>query len=160
MEMNMLRKLAWSFAGTTGLDFEDLFQEAALTWCKIEKSDRYDCRKSAFNTYAYLCINNHLKTMATRDKKYRNYNVAADDQQLQAIADKKATPEQSAQWHDRLHLLSAEAQFVLKLIFESPVEFLQLAGSRQLLADLLSNKGIAEDRTIDIISEIKEMLRE
>lgn len=157
MELNMLRKLAWSFASSTDIEFDDLFQEAALVWCKAENDKRYDSRKAAFNTFAYLRILNNLKTMATKDKKYRSNKIPIDGN-IQSIADTKVTPEQHLEWSDLLKTLSDDTRFVIKMIFESPEEFIELAGSKGLLVELLGSKGVPKERASDVINEIKGML--
>ncbi len=57
--INLIRKIAWSFHKTTGLDWDDLFQEASLAYCQAMKT--YDPRRGAISTYMWWTITSHLK---------------------------------------------------------------------------------------------------
>ena len=47
--LNLIRKIAWSFHKTTGLDWDELFQEATLSYLKALKT--YDKKRGAITTY-------------------------------------------------------------------------------------------------------------
>ena len=57
--INLIRKVAWSFHHTTGLDWEDLFQEAALAYC--EGFETYNKKKGSLATHMWHIMANHLK---------------------------------------------------------------------------------------------------
>lgn len=57
--INLIRKITWSFHRTSGLEWEDLFQEAALAY--LEALKRYTPGKVARNTYLYHSITHALK---------------------------------------------------------------------------------------------------
>ena len=57
--INLIRKVAWSFFVTTGLDWEDLFQEAAYAYC-VGMQD-YDPEKGKISTHVWHCMTNHLR---------------------------------------------------------------------------------------------------
>jgi hypothetical protein len=56
--INLIRKVAWSFHHTTGLDWDDLFQEAALAYC--EALGTYDKKKGKLTTHMWHVMTNHL----------------------------------------------------------------------------------------------------
>ena len=43
--INLIRKIAWSFSTSTGLEFEDLFQEAALAYCEALKTFKQEAHE-------------------------------------------------------------------------------------------------------------------
>jgi RNA polymerase sigma factor (sigma-70 family) len=64
----LLKKIAQSFSITTGIEFDDLFQEAYLTYCKALES--YDPSKSRLSTHAWNCISAHLKNYVKEEQKH------------------------------------------------------------------------------------------
>lgn len=56
--LNLIRSVAWSFAKKTGVEFDELFSEAALAYCEAVNS--WDKEKSKLTTYAYKCMRNRL----------------------------------------------------------------------------------------------------
>lgn len=64
--LNLIRKIAWSFFYTTGLEYEDLFSEACLAYCECVK--KYDKNKSKITTFAHIHIRNHLINYINRLK--------------------------------------------------------------------------------------------
>jgi hypothetical protein len=69
MHLNLLRKLAWSFHFTTGMDREELFSEASLAYC--EAMQNYDSKKGRSSTYMWNCVKSHLLNVVKRENKYR-----------------------------------------------------------------------------------------
>jgi RNA polymerase sigma factor (sigma-70 family) len=66
--LNLLKKLAQSFSFTTGLEFDDLFQEAYIAYNKALES--YDPSKSKLSTHAWNCISAHLKNYTREELKH------------------------------------------------------------------------------------------
>lgn len=67
-ELNLIYKLAWSFYKTTRLNFNDLFQEAALAYCKSK--NRHIEGESKVTTYCYKSMMNRLIDFARKEKNY------------------------------------------------------------------------------------------
>jgi DNA-directed RNA polymerase specialized sigma24 family protein len=156
MEMKMIRKLAWSFHRTTGLEIEDLIQEACFIWLKEQNGKRYDCRKSAFNTFAYLCMQTHLATIATKEK--RRVKTADVNEML---ADKSPQPNQRAEFMSELKTLSEDAKIVMRIIFDSPYEFLCITKRRSeknVVKTLVSKYDLPLKTAKDAVKEIRAML--
>jgi DNA-directed RNA polymerase specialized sigma24 family protein len=65
----LLRKLANSFAFTTGLDPDDLYQEASLAY--LEALQSYDPSRGALTTHIWHCVSNHLKTVISDENRQR-----------------------------------------------------------------------------------------
>ena len=66
--INLLRKLAWSFHKTTGLDWDDLFQEAALAY--FEGLQTYDPDRGAISTHIWLIVTSRLRDYLRQEQKY------------------------------------------------------------------------------------------
>lgn len=75
--LNIIRKLAWSFHRTTGINFEDLYSEACLGYC--EGLARFDPHKTItkLETYVYHSIRSILITFTKKlqEEKYQLMDV-------------------------------------------------------------------------------------
>ena len=64
----LLRKLANSYSFTTGVEFDDLFQEAYIAYHEAMKS--FDPNKAKATTHIWHCVSNHLKNYVKLEKPY------------------------------------------------------------------------------------------
>jgi RNA polymerase sigma factor (sigma-70 family) len=65
-DMNLIRKIAWSFHKSTGYDWDDLFQEAAIAYIHAMKT--YDPSKGySISTYVWGVITNSLKSFLQKE---------------------------------------------------------------------------------------------
>lgn len=66
-------KYAYSFSTTSGMDLDDLLQEARIARWNAEQgvlgNVEYDPRKSSFNTFATYCVYRHLCGITDRHKR-------------------------------------------------------------------------------------------
>lgn len=106
-------KLAWKFSHRTGLDQQDLFQEAMAAWLESE-SEFSQARGVKPSTFAFHVMNNHLK------------NYAAKERRAEAPTDEmpSGTIGNHGYFRSRLNDLSKEAYSVVKMIFECPAEYM------------------------------------
>ena len=66
--INLIRKIAWSFHNSTGIDWDDLFQEAAYHYLRALKS--YDpSKKVSLSTYVWNFVKNELILYIRKEKK-------------------------------------------------------------------------------------------
>lgn len=66
--INLIRKIAWSFHKTSQLDYDDLFQEAYLAYVYGMKT--YDPTKGCYlSTHLWNHISNQLKTYIRKEKE-------------------------------------------------------------------------------------------
>jgi hypothetical protein len=68
--INLIRKIAWSFHHTTGLDWDDLFQEAALAYLEGFKS--YNPNKGALSTHMWIIMSSHLKNYLKKETEWHS----------------------------------------------------------------------------------------
>jgi RNA polymerase sigma factor (sigma-70 family) len=105
----LIRKIARSFALSTGMDYEDFYQEAYIAYLEAIKT--YDPTRGAITTHIWWCITNHLKNYLKLQEKEKVYSI--DDVQCD-----KPSPVSFS-----LDVLSNEAQEIAKVILSNPVDF-------------------------------------
>ena len=110
--INLIRKIAWSFHEKTGLDWDDLFQEAAIGY--IEAIKTHDPKRGKITTHAWYCISNRLKNYLILEKKYSDPLISIEDTGLK---------NQPAPTNSFLDQLSLEGQKISELILSRPEEF-------------------------------------
>ena len=125
MELNLIRKIAWSYNKTTGIDFDDLFSEACIAY--LEGQSKFDPNQEVKvsltiwkNTFLWEVMQSHLNSIIPKYKDSNTFthkNIAAIDE---------VTPEAVALFKDQINSLSKEARAVCKMIFDSPHVFLTL----------------------------------
>lgn len=108
--IDLIRKIAWSFHRTTGLEWDDLFQEAALAYCEGLK--RYTPEHGKITTFMWHTITTHLKNYL-RKQEYRHFTNSIEEIPVRRSVN--GTP--------LFEILSQEAQQVVKVILDSPMEF-------------------------------------
>lgn len=65
--INLIRKIAWSFHHSTGLDWDDLFQEAALAY--LEGLNSYDSSKGKLTTHMWHCMTSKVTDYLRQEGK-------------------------------------------------------------------------------------------
>ena len=65
--VQLVRKLAWSFYYTTGIEFNELFQKAILEY--YESLSEYDPEKGAITTYLSHRIRNRLLNYLAKERR-------------------------------------------------------------------------------------------
>lgn len=68
--INLVRKIAWSFHKTTGIEWDELFSQASLAY--LEGMKFYKPEKGAQTTWAYQWITGELINFCKREKRFRN----------------------------------------------------------------------------------------
>lgn len=71
---NLVRRIAWSFSTSTGLSFDDLYQEGIIAYLEALKT--YDKDKGRISTYMWACISNQLKNYVKEENKHRDNTVS------------------------------------------------------------------------------------
>jgi len=155
MELDLARKIAWSFHRTTGLDFDDLVQEACLAYVMAEQDPNYDPRKSAMTSYAYMSMRWHLCTVTQRMLR-----TPHSDQEPPEEIDTRPNPEEAA--IDTMQYTD-EVRFLIKLIFEGPGEYMSLPPKKafeRLTRDLASIYGWPTGKISRAVDQMREVLKQ
>lgn len=128
--INLIRKIAWSFHTTTGIELEELCAEATLAY--LESLKKYDPSRGKITTYAWWYIHCHLKNYLKSQAKH-NHTPSIDD----VYADKPVT--NTPFWES----LSQEAQQIADLILSAPRLFMCLDSEEtaQRVANILTRQG-------------------
>ena len=110
--VNLIKKIASSFSVTSGLDFDDLFQEASLAY--LEAMRTYDSNKGKITTHLWHCIENRLICYLREQEKEKV--ISLDDIEINY-------PENSTPYFENLTM---EAIGIAEVILKSPKEFVCL----------------------------------
>ena len=110
--INLIRKIAWSFHRTTGIDWDELFQEAALAYLTLQ--DKYDPDRGEFSTYIWKSLVTHLQTYLQNHEKKNGPICYLEDIEL----DENPMPVESL-----FDSFSRDAAEIAELVLGSPVDF-------------------------------------
>ena len=126
---NLIKKIAMSFSQTTGLEFDDLFQEASLAYFEAMKT--HDPSRGKITTHLWHCVENRLKNYL---KDYKKYDaVSLDNVQIDEIVHESPLFEN----------LSETAFEVAKIVLTTPEEFICLTQdeAKKRIKHALFNEG-------------------
>ncbi len=137
--INLIRKIAWSFYKSTGIDYKELFAEASLWYCEAERT--YDPNKGvALSYWAWRVMQKKLSDFAGVEKVRRmsgiytsgavsikaSYNaiIAGEKNELDIDSLKMDNPEvllcyQPESFEDFFNLLPKDCQKIVEIIFDS-----------------------------------------
>jgi DNA-directed RNA polymerase specialized sigma subunit len=75
--INLVRKIAWSFYHSTGIEWNELFSEAALAYC--EAINTYETSKNTkISSYLWYCMKNRLINFCKKEKRYVSSDFDSD----------------------------------------------------------------------------------
>ena len=144
--IKLLRKIAWSFHHTTGLEWDELFAEASLYYTQAMES--YDPDKGVkFTTHLWNVVCNSLKTYLDREQKHRTLSI--DDTNLMYQPSKDPIPF----WEG----LTAEAQEIADYILRNSMEFVCLMPEDvdTLINIIFKKRGWSEQKIRAGLSNLK-----
>ena len=142
--LDLLRKIAWSFHITTGVEYDELFGEACLCYCETIK--KYDRSKGAVSTFVYQSTINWIKVFL------RNY------QQFSYIEELAYDPVPMV-YYDFLDDYSDNVNQVLTLADLYNMQDRKNPSTNQrLLKEELSEKGWDQKRISSALQETKHEL--
>lgn len=149
-DLNLIRKIAWSYARTTtGIEFDELFSIAAIGYSKALNT--HDPEQSCFSTWTWINMTRQLNDFISSQKPDPEYNGI-----------NSVTPEQEVSFKENIQSLSQEAQQVCKMIFDSPAEYISHAPklSRGKIKNELREKGWSWSQIWGTFKEIKSLIKE
>jgi hypothetical protein len=116
--INLIRKIAWSFHKTTGLEWEELFQEASLGYCLALKSFDPN-RGQKLTTYVWMSV---ACTMFNYIKKTKKFNDHSSSTAVESLWDRPAN-DTAFETSSFLSSLTKDAQEIVNLILNFPEIF-------------------------------------
>uniref|UniRef100_A0A6M3XM79 Putative sigma-70 region domain containing protein n=1 Tax=viral metagenome TaxID=1070528 RepID=A0A6M3XM79_9ZZZZ len=154
----LVAKLAWQRSRTTGMDFDELMAEGRLAFTESLRS--YDNSKAKFSTHLTWQVRGRLSRITRTQNKLRTEVELNEDTMIQEI-----TPERHARFTEAMDNLSSEAQMVVQLVLNSPLEIIQSIKKTNrgitvgLIKSFLANKGWDQTTTKSAVDEIKTTLQ-
>lgn len=119
--INLIRKIAWSFHNTTGLEWDELFQEAALAYC--EAMETYNPKKGKLSLYLWQRMYWRLQTYLQSQDAYKFKDWRSKITAIASLEDIKVDPEVESNYF--WEALSEEAHEIAKVILASPKPYLE-----------------------------------
>jgi DNA-directed RNA polymerase specialized sigma subunit len=127
--INLIRKIAWSFHKTTGLEWDDLFQEAAMSYLRMRKN--HDPKKAKLSTYMWRCISTDLTDYWTKQRRRSGPLCSLD-----MVEERSVSPTML------FESLTEEAQEVANIILSTPSKYLgSPTDARLRLTRILRRRG-------------------
>ena len=158
---DLLKKLAWSFHKSTGLDWDDLFQEAYIAYRYA--LEHYDPNAGASIT-TFLCvhINNQLKSYYQKELKYLFPLTNAYRRDVKAYNNLNAwlTPDIVRHNISFKEYLTQDAQTIAEMIIIAGKRFLNLRSQKQIeqkIIAIMSNRGWERERIQVGIKNLKQV---
>lgn len=148
------KKLAGAYCLTTGLEYEDLLQEALLGYWCAENYGNYDPHKASFETFATRIMVNQLNTV-TRMHLRKFPNHCSLDEAKNVPEDRQPGAEDILYIKELIRELPEDAQFVARLMLENAAEFAGVAmnRTRKLLREMLPWPAGRTDRAFKQIAD-------
>lgn len=159
---DLIRKVVWSYARKSGLEFGDLLSEAYLA-C-LEAQSKYHSGRGAETTFIWHVVSNRMKDLLA--KSVRD-GVVAPYENVGEVAYTGVTssPEKEylarERWEEKFAQLSPEAQYICQLTTK-PVRYLSTdtpSKYQKALLTVLMNRGWKKAQVKRVFSEIKEIVR-
>jgi RNA polymerase sigma factor (sigma-70 family) len=131
-DINLIRKIVWSFKRHSNESFEDLFQEGYIGY--IHAIETYDPGRGAFSTHAWHCISSKLKDYAKHEVKKNGHLTPSDLSQFDI-----AIPQS-----DFFDQLPIESMDMVKIILRAPKPFIirpKDEAKARLINIMINNEG-------------------
>jgi hypothetical protein len=152
--IDLIRKIAWSFHRTTGLEWEDLFQQAVLTVIEYQKD--YDPERGCMTNWITQVANSGLMIYIKRQGVSLGGSVSPSEE-INWL-----NPESDLICQESFARMSEEAKAICRIVLHAPGEFLSLGPkrSRGMLTSLLRKEGWKWKEIWRGMNDIKSFLNE
>lgn len=132
--LKMIKKIAHSFHVSTQIEFEDLYQEACLTW--LDTVSTWNPDKSKITTYMWNVLVNNLNSYVQKVNKYRKPLDTYDPAKMDAAV-------MQSYYFEKL---SRESLAIVDLVTFSPSDFLFISKPQAInkIEDKMKKMGFTE----------------
>ncbi len=160
MELNIVRKVVWSYARSTGLDFDELCSEAYLAY--LEAAPSYDPARGKKSTFIWNVVRNHINSLLKAKKE-----IPVDKEAIDILIEERdeLNPEQvvlaEESWRELFESLSPDAKMIC-LLMNSGEVYLNTDKPREargIIARELKARGWSESKIWATFREIKQTLK-
>lgn len=127
----LIKRIAWSFHRTSKLDYDDLCQEAYLSF--LMASSDYDSSKGSLSTYTWHVVTTSLKNYVRKEHKINGHICSIEDNKVDL-------PVEFAPLCEKL---CKEAQEISQIIHNTSKKFAAMDPTEaiQKIKKILINKG-------------------
>lgn len=155
---NFLRKLAWSYNKTSGVDFEELFSEATVGYTIALNTYKADKNVPLINWIA-LCVKSKLNNYLYHQKKVP---CTFFDEEMEETIPSPESVDAREEWEEKMDRMSPSAKIVYDMIIEAQEEYGSMSGRvvRGKLRHILREKGWTHERIWNTINELKALMQE
>ena len=160
MELNIVRKVVWSYARSVGLDFDEMCSEAYLAY--LEAAPSYDPAKGKKSTFIWNVVRNHINSLLKAKKE-----VPVDKEAIDMLIEERdeLDPEQvvlaEESWRELFESLSPDAKMIFFLLNSNEVYINtdKPREARGIIARELKARGWGENKIWATFREIKQTLK-
>ena len=164
MELNIVRKVVWSYARSIGMDFDDfdeLCSEAYLAY--LEAAPSYDPARGKKSTFIWNVVRNHINSLLKVKKE-----VPVDKEAIDMLIEERDEfdPEQvvlaEESWRELFESLSPDAKMIFFLLLNSNEVYVNTDKPREargIIARELKARGWSENKIWATFREIKQTLK-
>lgn len=157
-DLNLLRKIAWSFHKSTGLDWDDLFQESYLAYRYA--LEHYDPKSNVkISAFIWIHVKNQLNSYYEKELKFVNPLKKAyrrDQKAHQNLSSWIYLDDTYNESNFELEYLSADAQKIADIVLNTAKKFIKLSLPQacERLTNILTNQGWSKERIQNGIRDI------
>jgi RNA polymerase sigma factor (sigma-70 family) len=146
--LNLIRKIAWSFHNSTGLEWDDLFSEACLAY--YEGLSHYDPSRGKITTFMYYWIPNHLINYIKRNRKHQSPLISLEEINV----------DRPVIFNLLFESFSIEAQQIAEVITSSPQKYVGLSKSsaKNRVRQVMERRGWTWERIADAFHDLRMAL--
>jgi RNA polymerase sigma factor (sigma-70 family) len=161
MELNIVRKVVWSYARSTGLDFDEMCSEAYLAY--LEAAPSYDPARGKKSTFIWNVVRNHINNLLKAKKE-----IPIDKEAMETLLEgrEELDPERliiaEECWEELFNSLSPEAKMICLLVLNDGEIYLNTDKPREargIIARELKARGWGENKIWATFREIKQTLK-
>ena len=144
---------ARTFHGSTGIELDDLLQEARMAAWTATSNDRYDARRASLRTYASNVVYRRMCTLTGQHGRRQPPTEELDE----GFASATPSPEDEVGFRELLRELPEDARIVVSMILSDAGAVANLAPgcAKRVIADAL---GWPKGRLQSAFSRIEMML--
>ena len=160
MELNIVRKVVWSYARSTGMDFDELCSEAYLAY--LEAAPSYDPARGKKSTFIWNVVRNHINSLLKTKKE-----IPVDKEAMETLLEgrEELDPEQiiitQEAWKELFESLAPEAKIIFLLINngQTYINTDKPREARGIIARELKARGWGESKIWATFRELKQTLK-
>jgi len=144
-DIDLIMKIVWSYHHTTGLNWDDLFQEAVLAY--FESLKKYDPKRGKITTFIWHCLQSRLRNYVK--KEYEFY------EKIEPIEISIDLPEEKV---GIFECLSIDANKILSTLLNFPDSISMDPGKiKKKINDFFTEVGWNELRIKSVINELESI---